>query len=255
MSARAMRRTFLPVLRALDGQLELPIPRRVRILRELESDLEALAERLVAQGVPGEAARLRALEVLVPDRATREELRRLHETPYRRLTRRMDEARLRVLERSALAAATLFVLAATTLGLVGADLLGDPSPYLWPVLGLGALLFAVVAAKVFQIWIKGDHRQPDRGVSSILVLSGGILGVGVGGTVFDLYRLAAILERAPELSPTLATVWLIRDCALLSVAIGFALAGGLSWLMLNQWLALVSDARRDVLGVGDFSRP
>lgn len=33
-------REFLPALRELEGRLSVPIPERVRILRELEFDLE-----------------------------------------------------------------------------------------------------------------------------------------------------------------------------------------------------------------------
>ena len=66
--------------------------------------------------------------------------------------------------------------------------------------------------------------------------------------IFDLYRLAGILERTPELAGNLASDWLVRDSALLSVAILLALAGGLAWFVLSQWLALVSGARRELLG-------
>ncbi len=53
-------RGFATVLREVESGLALPIPDRVRILRELEYDLEELSAQLVAGGLTEEAARGRA---------------------------------------------------------------------------------------------------------------------------------------------------------------------------------------------------
>lgn len=249
MSSRAAR-GFLPVLRELDRELPVPLPDRVRILRELEYDLEQLRDGLVARGVNPDEARRRALEALLPDRLSRHELGRVHAPLYRRLTQSIDEHRLRLVERSALALATATVLLAETLVLLRVDLLNDPSPFLWPVIGLGACLFAVCVAEVFALWIKRDHRRPERRLGAILGVSGAILAAGIVGSIVDFYRLAGILEGAPGLEGALASRWLVRDAALLSVSILLSLAGGLVWFVLVQWVALVSGARREVLGLG-----
>ena len=107
----------------------------------------------------------------------------------------------------------------------------------------------MILAKGFQLWIKGDHADPGRGLGAILSVSGAILALGIAGIIFDLYRLSAVLERTPELAGTLTPDWLVRDSALLSVAIILSLAGGLAWLVLSQWVALVSGARLDLLGL------
>ena len=101
MTTRA-HRIFAPVLREVERGMELPIPDRIRILRELEFDLEELWGRLVADGVPAEEARLKALDALVPDAGSLDELDRLHAPLYRRLTSHLSEGRLRFAERLAL---------------------------------------------------------------------------------------------------------------------------------------------------------
>lgn len=108
MSARA-ERVFLPTLRELERDLTVPIPERVRILRELEFDLEELRARLEAEGLSSEGARARALE-MAPDGATLREMGRLHTPTYLRVTRRLSGDRLRVIERWTLALATASVL-------------------------------------------------------------------------------------------------------------------------------------------------
>ena len=254
MSSQAAR-VFLPVLRQLEGELALPIPDRVRILRELEYDLEELRRRFLDQGLGPEEASRKALEALVPDGAALRELGRLHRPFYRRMTGHLSHDRLKKAERWALAVATGVVVLAETAVLLQADLLRHPSPFLWAVLGLGGLLFAAIAAKVFQLWIKGDHNRPDRGLGGILGLAGLVLATGFGGTLLDLFYLAGVLERNPDLAGTLTPVWLVRDSALLSVSILISLAGALAWFILSQWLSLVSGAHRDLLGLGFRDAP
>lgn len=248
-------RVFLPTLREVERELTLPIPDRVRILRELEFDLEELRRRFEAQGMPTDEARARALEVLAPDRGTLRELGRVHAPLYKRVTRHLSDHHLRIAERSALAVSTAVVVLAEAQLLLRADLLGDPSPFIWPVLGLGAILFSVILAKVFGMWVKGDHRSPGDGLRGILALAGATLAVGVGGTLLDFYQLASILESAPELAETLALQWFVRGSALLSVSILLALAGALAWFVMTQWLTLLSGARRDVLGLSQSMNP
>ena len=248
-------RIFLPILREVDGELTVPIPERVRILRELEFDLEEIQSRFMTQGLSAEEARLRALEALVPDGTALKELGKLHAPTYLRITRHMSGDRLRIMERSALGLSAMSVLLGATLGLSHVDLLRDPSPFLWPVLGLGALLFTVLIATGFGLWIKGDHRKPDRALRGILALAGVTLATGISGVLFDFFRLAGTLEESPELASELTLQWLVRDCSLLSVSILVALAGGLIWFILTQWLTLVSGARSDVLGLGRTAGP
>lgn len=254
MSARAAR-GFLPALREVERGLAAPLPDRVRILTELEADLEALRDRLVADGLDPAEARRRALEALVPSPEALGELDRLHRTIYARVTAHVDEERLRLAERRALVVATGVVLLGEALTLLRVDLLSDPSPFLWPVLGLGALLSAVVLAKVFQLWVKGDHSAPARGLGAILGLSGTILGVGFGGVLLDLYAMAGAVEGDPDHLGRIATEWLMRDAALLSVTLLLALAGGLTWFVLRHWLTFVTGAHRAALGLENDDNP
>jgi len=241
-------RGFVATLRDVERALALPLPRRVRILRELEFDLEEFRNRLVADGLPLEEANARALEALAPDRHALQELDRVHAPLYTRIARRFGGHRVRVAERTALVLATLAVLLLEAAPLVRADLLRAPSPFLWVVLGVGAVLGATIVATAFRMWIKWNREPPVGGLAAVLALSGLVLATGLGGTLVDLYRLASALERAPELAGTLAIRWLVQDSALLAVSMLIALAGGLAWFVSTRWLAVVSGAQREVLG-------
>jgi hypothetical protein len=241
-------RPFLADLRRLESELAVPIPDRLRFLRELEYDLEELRDGLVARGMAADEARRHALEALFPDAGTVGELGWLHAPLYRRVTASVRADRLRALERGALAVATASVVVVQATLLLRADLLDRPSPFLWPVLVLVGLLFALCAAKAFELWIERDHGAPLRGLGAILQLAGGVLATAFLGVLVDTYRLAATLEASPALANALGPRWLVRECALLSVATLAALAGGVTWFVLSQWVSGVSGARSELLG-------
>ena len=100
----------------------------------------------------------------------------------------------------------------------------------------------MILSKTFDVWVKRDHARPDARLSGLLGLSAVILGAAYGGVILDVYALAAVLEQAPERFSTLGVRWLVRDSAVLSVAILFALAGALTWLLLTQWVTRLSVA-------------
>lgn len=241
-------RAFLPVLRRLDGDMTLPLPERVRVLRELEFDLEALSGELESRGMPAKEARARALDALVPDGVTLRELDRLHAPHYRRLTRQFSSGRLRTVERSALALTVAAVLLAETFVLLRADWLRHASPFLWPVLGLGALLLAAIVAQSFRLWVKQDHRETGRSFRVVLFLSGVTLATGIFGALAGFLRLASVLEADPELAGTLVPQWMIESCVLLSFSLLLSMAGGLAWFISAHWLSLVSGAHAELLG-------
>lgn len=248
MSADAAR-PFLPALRAVERDLSLPIPERVRIIQELEYDLQAFRDQLVKRGLDPVEAERRALQALVPAAASLGDLGRLHQPLYQRATAGLDEDRLRFVERSALAFLTSAVLGLQCVAVLRTDVVGNPSPFLWVILVLGALLSAVVARSIFAVWVKRDHQDPGPSARAILRLAAAIMAMGTIGVGADFYRLAAQLETGPAQPGGLVLTWVAQDAALLAVSILLALAGGLAWFVLTQWWTLVSSARFDALGL------
>lgn len=249
MSARATR-PFLADLRRLEHELATPVEDRLRFLRELEYDLECHFEGLLARGVSAEEARRLALEALVPDGEALAALGRLHRPLYRRVTASFDSDRLRRWERGALVLLGAGVVVVQGTVLLRADLLRDPSPFLLPVLVLGALLTVVCAARIFELFVKRDPRALERRHDALLALCAGLLVTAFAGVLVDTYRMAATLQHAPPgTGASVVPGWLIRECALVGVAVLLALAGGLVWFLLTQWTSGVASARREVLAL------
>lgn len=237
-----------PPLSVVASNPRIPLPARTRIVRELTEDLRALRARLVDQGLAPEEAHRRAAEFVVPTGPALRELEEIARPVYRRIVSRLSPRRLLMLERGVLALTTMLLLFVEGATLLGAGLLSDPSPYLWPVLATGTSMMAIILAKAFQLWVKGAHERPRRGLAGVAGLAGLTLSIGCAGVLFGLLELATAVESAPSRGVDLTLAWLYRDAALLSAAIIFAVTGGLGWLALNSWITWAEQAHTEALG-------
>lgn len=253
MTDRALH-DHVEAIRSLGSRLALPLPARTRLLRELREDLEGLTTRLESTGLSTVEARRRAREVLVPDTETLRELERLGMPWYRRVTADLDPQALRRAERIVLAVATVMLLGVEAATLVGAGLLRDPSPFLWPVLGMGAILLTSVLAKAFELWVKGEHARLRRGLGALAALAGCTVGLACTGALVDFIGLATTLEADSSQATRLTTQWLVRDAALLSSAIILSVAGALGWFALRSWIAVAEHAHETALDIERTSK-
>lgn len=235
------------MVRSMVNDLSLPLPTRTRLIRELTQDLDGLTRRLVARGVPLDEAHRRAMEILAPDPTTLAEIEALSLPRYRRLTGSLRPSRLRLIERSALVLATVALLALEASALVGARLLDDPSAFLGPVLALGALTVVAALAKAFQLGVKGQHRQPRRGLRIVDGLAALTLITATLGVLVDLIGLATTMEATPAGGHELVTAWVVRDAALLSTGIILAVTGALGRFGLSTWITQMEHRHRQAL--------
>ena len=234
-------------LHGLSERLSMPLPRRTRLLAELSYDIDELTDRLTADGLHPEEARRRAIEALVPDGETLAHLERLHATWYRRLSASVPDARLRRIERTVYSVAIALVLGVETTALLTVDVLRNASPFMWPLLGLGTALIALCIAKVFHLWIKGDHDHPRRGLGAIAGLSGASVLLALLGVLRDTILMAQTIEASPDVEAMLALSTLVSEASLLAVALLLALVGGLTWLVASQWILINEKAHQRAL--------
>ena len=221
--SRAGSRPFLGALQAFDGALTLPLPDRTRLVRELESDLEQLRSRFLAEGLSADEADRQAVQALLPDGPALLALEAIHEPAYRTWirawTRAWGEKRVRIVERGTLAASVGLLLLAGSVALAGTDLFLDPSPFLIPVLALGAAAQVVAVWKAFELWVRGEHGRPARGLTLLMALCLGTLLLGAAGSLVDTWVLAGALAAGPAQAAAMMWAGLVRTCGLLAVTL------------------------------------
>lgn len=232
----------LDVLEGVTTRTSVPVRRRRDFLRELQHDVESLTEELEAEGVAPREARRRARTLLLPDGESLERWTVVHEPPWLRLRRVLEERRLRSIERGAFTA--VVALAA----LIGAGLvrrievMGDPSAFLWPVLGTGVLLFAACLYHAVLLWGRGDADSVRRTLWWVLFLCTGTLAVAATGVIADVILLLGQLQQDPGQAARALTAALRRDATLLAIALLQAMGGAVFWLVATQWIAISEDA-------------
>ncbi|MEX2374257.1 MAG: hypothetical protein WD942_01560 [Dehalococcoidia bacterium] len=85
-------------LQAVDQHLDLPVRRKVVLLRELRGDLDGMEATLQAQGFSSDDAHALAFQLLGPTRDAMADLVSLHSPWYPRLTRLIPSRSVRILE-------------------------------------------------------------------------------------------------------------------------------------------------------------
>ncbi|MFW6201104.1 MAG: hypothetical protein ACOC8B_00880 [Gemmatimonadota bacterium] len=245
-----MMNRFETVLRRVGARLELPHPARTRVLRELSSDLDDLYRAYRERGLDDDEAAARAARLLAPSSDSLEALERLHAPLYRRLLARFSHRTRNRAERVLLGGISAVVLSGGFLALAGADVLAGPSPWVAPVLALGAAVLVLGAAKIFLLYVKRDH-SPSRlrtGLSALLALGCASVIVGVLGFLLDTYRFAEAVAGAVDRQFVLTMRWVRQDATLLALSLLVALAAGLAWFLCLRRVIAIEAAEASLYG-------
>lgn len=230
------------ILEGLSQRGSVSSRRRRDFLRELQYDVEALASELEAEGFSPDEAHSRACTLILPDGESLERWSDVHASPYSRLSALLDERRLRRTERGVFTAVVAVAGAMGAAVVVRAELLSDPSPFLWPVLACGILIFATCLHHAALLWGRGQTGRAARTLWWILFLSAAAFTIAAVGCLADLVTLLGRLQQSPANAAPEFIGAIRRDGALLAIALIQAMAGAVFWLIATQWIAVTHDA-------------
>ncbi len=230
---------FAHSLRQARENLRIPQPARSRLLLELAADMEALFEHYRQEGLDEREAEARTRESFDLSPEALRQLADVHSPPVGRFLDHLSQQARGRWERGALALVlTPIVLLGIRL-VRGGDLLRDAGPVVWPMLLVAFLVVGLGLIKFHQIYLKKDHdiRRLRRGLDGPLRLAGVQLALGFGGMYGDLIRVYLQSRAEKALTIPYLAHWLLRNAALLSVAMMAALLGGLVWYLLARRVA------------------
>lgn len=244
-------RRFVPALRRISSELDLPEPTRARILLEMASDLEGLVDHYRARGLSEEEAAQRAeAKLLIPPDAL-QHLVRVHTTGYQRWVSRAT-GRLRWGFDLLLFVVGVVPMLLMALAVIAAQLPAIGStPLIWPLVA-SALGVAVIAmVKAYELFVRRERstRRLHGGLPALVFLGvvGPVLGAFAG--LIGLYRLAIALGSTTLDGPALMAVneQAGRDATLLVLGLLLAFGAGVVWFVLVNRISSIELAESAAL--------
>jgi hypothetical protein len=240
---------FSEILRRTAQKLDLPQPVRSRVLLELAGDLEALYDLYVRRGLDDSEAARRVEEKFAVSDDVLVQLTRLHRSALRRWLDRLSEQAQTRWERSILAAVILFVVVVTGPRLVTTTFIRDASGWIWVVTAIALAALALAMAKIYQLFIKGDHRPAHlrNGLPALLFLGCASSFTGLFGLVAGLYRDLARMAASPDPVPVPMLNWLLGSVATMTASLMVSVLCAVSWFFLMSKVKRIEQAEAALL--------
>jgi hypothetical protein len=227
---------FAPLIRATSQRLDLPQPARARVLVEMAADLEDLFEHYTAAGASEDEAHRRACERF---ELSDEALRRLvavHASPVRRLLERVSERTRAWWERVMIVILAAYFAATTLEVMMSHRFFLDASPLIWPVVALGLLALAIGIARVYALYLKGDHdpRRVRRGLTTLIGIAVMCPILGCYTMVVELMMLAFKVYPNPERAFVGVVLVMLRIAPVMITSLLVAVAAAVLWYLLSR---------------------
>lgn len=248
-------RPFRGGLRGVDAGLDLPLPRRNRLLQEMEADLDGIRCRLMAGGLDPDAAARRAEEIALPDSVTARTLASTHASLFQRVTRGLPLGRRRRAERTLLLLVAAVVVGVHLGALTTRLSLADASLFLWAVVAVGALTVGLAAALATRLAFLDGRHHPSGGLGVLLGAAALALGLGGAGAMVESYAVLEALAADPVNPGARLMAAVANISELLAAAILTAMCGALLWFVLAQRVAMALATRQELLGLVPGTSP
>lgn len=235
---------FTPLLKSISERLDLPQPRKSRILLEIGADLEDLFNFYCTKGFSETEAMLKAEEKFAVSDEALSQLVQIHESVFRRFMDKLSEQAKTRWERILLIVILLFIAAFSSKQILTVQFFQQASKFIWLVVGisLGAAILSI--AKFYNLYLKKDHhvKKLRKGLPILLFLGGGSLIVGTYGFFIELHFSASRIIIHPERTFFFTMDWLAKSCALVVFSLVVALFTALIWFIFYNKVKKIEQA-------------
>lgn len=240
---------FAVALRAAVRNVAAPPGARLRIIEEVGADLEDLYAALRASGVPEAEAKRQAARLLLPDAEAAQALSFVHRPLWARWRDRYGSHR-HVGERLLLAISASVAAIGSMVVVIMTGLLPNSSPFVFVLVGIGAMTLLQATVKAVRIWVAGESSA-DRirdGTGDLLI--GAVASpIACGfGILYGLYRVASTAFTAPEREGELVLEWLRTSVVLGVLGFSISILCGLCWMLFVHRAAVIEMRERAMLG-------
>lgn len=233
---------FAPILSRMNRQLVLPQPLKHTIMKEIAADLEDTFTVYRQKGFDEQQAEAKTLEKIAADDSVINDLIEIHETPVRKMLRRLsDKTQYRIELGLWISFLLLAGMIVSTL-LAGSEYLAG-SPFNWLTGGIIIGISGISLLKYYELFVKKDHSVPDihRGLSLLIFISGLTFLTGMSGFFRVLRESAMIIACNGFQDIAAVTNPVFQSISIVSFSFAAATAGAIVWLIFTMKVLTIED--------------
>ena len=254
---------FKTLLININNKLELPQPTKSRIILEISADLNDAYQSLKSQGMGENEAIEAAKQKFNLDKQSLNDLIQVHQTSFRRWFDHLSTQAQSWWERVILICILAFIIISGGVTIMKLPIVEQASPFVWIIIVLALMASAVFLQKIYQIYIKKDHRLSSvkKGVPFLLFISGFSLVSCMWGYYWQLYNFKAyghiletkmiyLLHTTDSTFPTVFRElinWMIESSTFVMIGMIAAIVFALMWYVLMIKISKIEEAEAAVL--------
>ena len=235
-------RRFVPILKRINERLVLPQPLKYKIMKEITADLEDTFTVYIQQGLGEDEAEVKALEKIAADDGVIDQLIEVHETPVRKMLRRLSDKMQHRIEITLWISLLVIVGVIVTALLISSDNLAG-SLFNWFTGGLIICMFGISVSKYYEIFIKRDHTLQNihRGLPLLIFISCLTIITGILGFFVELQESMYTMANFGAEGFNTSVVPLFRSFTVISFSFATAVAGAVVWLIMTMKTLNIED--------------
>ncbi len=183
---------FVPILKRVSENLDIPQPHKSQILLEVAADLNDIYNFHLKKGLSKEDAQKKAEEKFDLSTEAVRELANIHQPWFRKFFLRLSLQTQILLERTALIIVLCLVTALSAIFISNTNFMLGAGIFLWPILITGLIAIAISIVKFYNLFIKKEHYLKYVKDWITLILALGIVSffISVMGYFINLYKLS-----------------------------------------------------------------
>lgn len=235
---------FAPLLKSINEKLDLPQPRKSRILLEIAADLEDLFNAYRTKGFSETEAMRKAEEKFAVSDDALSQLIHIHESALRRFMDKLSEQAKTRWERVLLIVILLFIAAFGAKQSLTVEFFLQASKFIWLALGIALSAAILSIVKFYNIYLEKDHRitKLRAGLPALLFLAGASLVIGVYGLFIELYLSACKIIDHAEKTFFFTIEWLVKSSSLIVFSLLVAIFAALIWFIFYNKVKKIEQA-------------
>jgi hypothetical protein len=239
---------FSPILSRMNEKLMLPQPLKYRIMKEIAADLEDTYAFYIGQGSTEAEAETKALEKVAADDGVIDQLIEIHESPIRKMLRKLSKKMRYTIEIS-LWLSLVALVGMVVYGLVLRSDTFAQSPFNWITGAFLVGMAGISGSKYYELYVKREYaiETIHRGLPLLIFISCLALLTSTLGFFVELQQSINITIGSWDTGQGGAARHLYRCLAVISFGFATAVIGAIMWFRMTLTVLSLEDHEHEGL--------